>query len=736
MTQTEAPERAAEHRAPRFGDQVRRSRRLAAVPAALGGSGSWRGVAVLSALVTVFSWRALAWRPVFSGLNTWQAGITLAFTHHLQWGPQALFTFGPYGFVEDILPFARLTAALGLLYAIAVTWGLAALIVSALRPAWGLFPAAAAAWVAVVVAANRVEAPELGMGVALGLALAALRPLSGTGTVALHGLAPASGLHPSPAVLPASTAPAGAALGAAGGAVGPSGGVVGAAGEGVGAAGGARAQGGKHQRLVLLALLGALAGFSLLVEISVGLVCTGLLLLAAVGPGRGLARPPGRGGRAAVATVVPFVAAVLVPWAAAGQGLANLPSYFRGSLSVLLGYAPAMSASAGRQTEDWFALVDLAVLAGVYALALRHRPNLEKAVTWLAVAGWTWDALKEGFVRHDLHDLVFFSLVVIAIAIVSVARPAATFQAGAMVVAVVLACVAAGGAPRPMLSPIEDATALAQEVGDIALSSQWEGVQDTAQAEILATGDALSPGLVAKLRARTVATEPLEDAMSFAYPQLRWDPEPVLQAYTAYTGYLDRLDATFLGSVKAPALILYQPDPIGSRNTAWDPPATMQAMYCHYTRAARADGWLVLRRVPDRCGRPRLLARDTAHFDQWLSVPPAAAGSMVAATFSLGSPLPAELQGVALKPPAVRLEAVGSGRPAHQTTHIFRFVTGTAGDYHVLSAPPALGYPVSSTPMTVSRLKLTGGGWSAGQGEVTVTFYSEHLGYSVRPGQR
>ena len=63
-------------------------------------------------------------------------------------GPQAVFTFGPYGFVENVLPFSHLTAGLGLLYALAITWGLAALIVSALRKPWGLLPAGVVAWAA------------------------------------------------------------------------------------------------------------------------------------------------------------------------------------------------------------------------------------------------------------------------------------------------------------------------------------------------------------------------------------------------------------------------------------------------------------------------------------------------------------------------------------------------------------------------------------------------------------
>ena len=128
--------------------------------------------------MTLLSWRSLPWRVVTAGLSSWQAGLALGFEQHRQWGPQVVFTFGPYGFVEDVLPFFRATAALGLLYALVVTAGLAVLVISALRASWGLLAASVAAWASVTIAANLLEAPELALATALGLALAGL----GTGS--------------------------------------------------------------------------------------------------------------------------------------------------------------------------------------------------------------------------------------------------------------------------------------------------------------------------------------------------------------------------------------------------------------------------------------------------------------------------------------------------------------------------------------------------------------------------
>jgi hypothetical protein len=654
----------------------------------------WPAVALVSALATLFSWKTSAWPRVSAGVNSWEAALPLAFVQHLQWGPQAVFTFGPYGFVENLLPFSHLTAGLGLLYALAIAWGLAALIVSRLRQDWGLLLAGVVAWAALGIAANLLEAPELALATALGLALASFR------------------------------AP------------------------------------GIKTRLALLGCLGALAGFQLLVEINVGLVTTALLVLAVAGAPHGRAQ-------AALAGAVPFVAVPTVALVSAGQSLGNVASYVRGSLSVALGYGSAMSLSTGRQAENWYALVDVALLVGIFVLALRGRPVLEKVAVSLVLAAWGWEALKEGFVRHDTHDLTFFALVLLALCLARLPRslPLMGVQAGAITVAALLACISNGHPPPSLRSPVEDVTSLATEVKDLAVPGQWAAVEDKARDQIRATGDYLPPAVVPALRGQTLAAETLEDAMTFAYPGLRWDPEPVLQSYSAYTAYLDHLDANFLSSSRAPERILYDPVTINNRDPWWEPPATIEAMYCHYRQIGPVGKWLLLARVgpragtggsgaagpgagagagaaagtppgaaataargaaPSRCGVATVIGETTAHFGQPVSVP-AAPGKMVVATFSLNSPLTARAESLALKGPEVDVTAWDSTTTPSGGPETYRFVPGTAGDAHVLAVPRTLGYLPAFTPPAVRKLEFTGGGWAPGQGSVHVTFYSVPL---------
>jgi hypothetical protein len=141
-------------------------------------------------------------------------------------------------------------------------------------------------------------------------------------------------------------------------------------------------------------------------------------------------------------------------------------------------------------------------------------------------------------------------------------------------------------------------------------------------------------------------------------------------------------------------------------------------MYCHYEQVGISRQWQVLARVPDRCGQAKIIGVVKATFGQPIPVP-AAKGEIELATFSLSSPLWARAEGVLLKPPQLQVTTLAEGTTKPTT---YRFISGTAGDAHVLAAPASLGYSRQFAPPTVLRLKFTGGGWAVGQGAVRVTF--------------
>jgi hypothetical protein len=628
-----------------------------ALPRAAGHAGSrpatawargWPGVAAISFLATVLSWRPYEWHPVYAGIDpSWEVGLTMAFMRRLQWGPSVIFTFGPYGFVDGIFPFYRLTAVLSILYAIAVIWGLAALVVSALRPSWGLLAAGVAAWAALTLASSRTGYSDVATATALALALAALAARQ------------------------------------------------------------------ERARLGLVVLLAALAGFQSMVKTNDGLLTVGLLVVVVALGDLGWRK-------AFPAAAVPLVAVFAVGWTAAGQSLGNVASYWRGSLSVATGYSSAMQVSHGRSAENWSAAAICLLTVMLFAISVRGRPGRYQLAVWLLLAGFLWAALKEGFVRHDTHDLTFFGLAMVVVLLARLKRPFVPLQAAVFVLTAVLFCVAAGTVPAQLHAPGATMSAFVRDAGNVLGIGGLAGAGTADRARFLSTGDALPPTTLALLEGHSVAVEPVEDSVVYAYPQLHWDPEPVLQSYSAYTSYLDRLDASFLASRRAPERILYQPwAVIDGRDKFLDPPATIESMYCHYVQLPAPGPSLVLARVSDRCGRPVEVAEVRAHFGTPVMVPQER-GAAVVATFSFGAPIGTKLAGLLLKPPTMTLSAWGGGAAPPES---YRFISGTAADDHIVSVPASLGYSAAFAPPHVTKLTLSGGGWSAGQGHFTVTFY-------------
>jgi hypothetical protein len=244
--------------------------------------------------------------------------------------------------------------------------------------------------------------------------------------------------------------------------------------------------------------------------------------------------------------------------------------------------------------------------------------------------------------------------------------------------------------------------------------------------EFLSRGGLLPTATLSLLEGHSVAVEPTADAVLYTYPQLRWDPEPVLQAYSAYTTYLDRLDAAFLGSSRAPQRILYRAGwTIDDRDAYFDPPATLESMYCRYVQIAAYGSSQVLARVPNRCGPAVPIGHTTSPFGQPITVP-RAPGRMVLATFSLTMPFNAKLASLLLRSPPVEIYVWSTSRlPA-----TYRFIPGTASDDHVLSAPSALRYSSLFTPASVHRIELSGDGWQAVGGKASITFYARKLASS------
>ena len=136
------------------------------------------------------------------------------------------------------------------------------------------------------------------------------------------------------------------------------------------------------------------------VSLSVGIVVALVVTLACLRGGRR---------RAITAIAIGAVTTFVVAWFGTGNGIANLVPFARGSFAVIGGYSAAMSIEdPTRGVNYWWAAVVVVVIGLFAAASGRGLPIRAKIGIGLVTVVTVWLLFKESFVRHDIHELIFF----------------------------------------------------------------------------------------------------------------------------------------------------------------------------------------------------------------------------------------------------------------------------------------------------------------------------------------
>ena len=274
------------------------------------------------------------------------------------------------------------------------------------------------------------------------------------------------------------------------------------------------------------------------------------------------------------------------------------------------------------------------------------------------------------------------------------------------------------------LHPRSSTTAFFDDIRYYTSASEQVGFEQGGRANIRAS-EPIRPRMLAKLRGHTVAVFPFDIDLAWAY-NLKWDPIPVLQSYTAYTSGLDALDASFLQSSKAPQMILYGgPVTIDGRVGPFDQGQTYRAMLCHYRLIDTKGPLEVLARVTDRCpGASRQLAAVHAAWGQTVAVPKVGPGNWLEYVRIYGT-APAGLArlGGALFKPTERYVQINGGA-------LEPFVTATATDGLPIKVPRRVDYGSTfDVGIDASTMSVTKGTGVQSTGTpLTYKFYAERIG--------
>ena len=395
----------------------------------------------------------------------------MAFVHHLAWGTNMNFTYGPLGFLSQRTLFFESTAVLATVYLFLVTVATFSLLIHWFRKAFHLPMALLLGY---VVGATTAELVDPGDHILVPITLFGLLWI--------------------------------------------------------------RQHDARVQELGV-AFLAVLTGSALLGKASDGAVAVVILaVVVACRTGRQRVVDAAIGAAALVSTI-------LVTWLSTGNSLVHIPTFFRNSLSAASGYSSAMQLPTTHVRQWWLAMIMILIIGAVAALSLRRSPGRVRLPFILIALVVTWWALKEGFVR-DGNQYIFFGFTLVLVAAMPIAAPRVgrLVTVGAVALSIAVAWISYGSVPQNIAHVANDARAFRAETAMI-VSSHSRATTIASARRSMQQGYQISPTQLGELKGHTVAIEPWENGVVWAFPSMTWDPEPILQSYAAYTAPLDALDA-------------------------------------------------------------------------------------------------------------------------------------------------------------------------------------------------
>jgi hypothetical protein len=374
-----------------------------------------------------------------------------------------------------------------------------------------------------------------------------------------------------------------------------------------------------------IGLLSFLGAFLLLVKFNIGIIGSlAAFYFAACVVWRGrktaglLLKPAG----AVVAVWVVTLAGSY--WALDGT-VGGLVAFLRNSVEVANGYSEAM----GLPGLLWVAVCAVLSCLALWILVPLAAGHLRRVVWGVPLLiGIGFLCFKSAMVRQDAHALPFpyemAALSLLVVALVSTWR-------SRIVVAIFAAASVASGFAQLGDPPLPQEH-LERLKGRAALVSFYEYLHWPAAVNEMETNtqraldlDALPPDLEPHVAGKRVNAYPTEIAM-IRRNHLRWQPLPVIQAYSAYTPPLDLLNARALDDPAGAEAMLLWWDSIDTREPFYETPRSWWALLNWYDVKARSHNWpqnlcVVVRRSTPRFDPPVPIGSTVAHWGQTITLP-------------------------------------------------------------------------------------------------------------------
>lgn len=448
------------------------------------------------------------------------------------------------------------------------------------------------------------------------------------------------------------------------------------------------------EKWVAAAAAGVLAGACCFIKLSIGIGALGMLATAC-----GLAllrvREPKGGWRP---LLPPFLGAasfaILFSVLARSyfHSVANLAQWLRISLEIVGGYSTAMSLTGPRREVILGQIGLLSYLALAFCL-VRLRSTLRPTLALFALPAFL--LFKQGFVRHDGHGLSFFTFLVLLAGVLLIeARERREWRVclgflGAWVLIGLLVTMNSWR-DRPAPEDVLWRKGPSNIASLLHFSESRQHLMHERAASLVV--DRLPADWVREIRSsrQTVGVLPSEIVICAAN-DLRWQPAPVLQSYSAYTSSLDDLSAAHYAGPEAPGYIVVSFERLGTRHPLFDTPAMWGEIRRHYdvTKIDPESKRLLLKRnASPRLGELRSIQEKQIRSDEWYTVGQTSGLLFMEVRMDLS--LIGKLANFAYKIPAVGIYLLhASGKQSK-----CRIVPDTARH----------GLPINSMPMDVREL--------------------------------
>ncbi len=355
--------------------------------------------------------------------------------------------------------------------------------------------------------------------------------------------------------------------------------------------------------------LAVVAAFAAMVKQNDGVVALMLLLsVGAVTVGKRVAEP------AAI-----YVAALIGFYFLATGRFSTLPAYLRNGWEFSSGWVVSMDLP-GPLWQPLLAAASIAVLLAVIPAVSGQRRALMAGLVPAAIPAYF--GFKHAMVRQDLHVLGFGTDIGLAALFLLVCaagrdvRLIGLFQTAALLFSLSVI-------PAPLDRSVRDRFTLVAAKAAISRYAHWDRTYREIEAADRAVRASLRLGREyhAAVGSGSVDGYP-SDIASVRANGWRWRPQPTLQASSALTPALDRLDAEHLAGPRGADFVLLDWSAIDDRHPFLEAPLSWRGLLDRYEPdPACAQPLLLSRRTTGRLGTPRELSAVTAHWDELLPLP-------------------------------------------------------------------------------------------------------------------